>query len=119
MRHKHADVITAWANGKSVSFFDPLTNKWLKYLGGQPFFNVDLEWRIDPEEPKWWENIPEHGVLCWYGGKYHNLPTESRCIDIIVAYRPEEDLPPFISTAGTRYAKCLPLTNEEIERFKR
>ena len=99
MRHKHADVITAWANGKSVSFFDPLTKKWLNYLGGQPFFNVDLEWRIDPEEPNWWENIPEHGVLVKDKEDHKNIMLwlQNFC----------------------RTDDFIPLTNEEIEAFKR
>ena len=98
MRHKHADVITAWANGKSVSFFDPLTKKWLKYLGGQPFFNVDLEWRIDPKEPEWWENIPKHGILVESVNGRHTA---------IMFYEPMD------------VTEWIPLTNEEIERFKR
>ena len=98
MRHKHADVIIAWANGKSVSFFDPLTKKWLKYLGGQPFFNVDLEWRIDPEEPNWWENIPEYGILA-----------ESVLGQFVAVLKAEPN----------DVTEWIPLTNEEIERFKR
>ena len=99
MRHKHADVITAWANGKSVSFFDPLTKKWLKYLGGQPFFNVDLEWRIDPEEPNWWENIPSYGILVKSKHTGAVYVFGLRDVEVKDHYRP--------------------LSNEEIERFKR
>lgn len=48
--HKHADIITAWAEGKNVSFFDKNTKSWIRYIGGHPFFNSTLDWRIDPDD---------------------------------------------------------------------
>ena len=58
-----------------------------------------LEWRIDPEEPNWWENIPEHGVLVKDKEDHKN----------IMLWRQN----------FCRTDDYIPLTNEEIERFKR
>ncbi len=55
------------------------------------------QWDIKPKEPNWWENIPEHGLLV------RSKNTKSIYVAKKVAY-PEE---------------CTPLTNEEIEAFKR
>ena len=67
---------------------------YLKY----PAFEVDSEYRIKPKEPEWWENIPAHGILV----KGENSG------QVIALYG-----------RATTYAMWTPLTNEEIERFKR
>ena len=59
---------------------------------------MELEQNVKPKEPEWWENIPEHGILVksnLYGGYalFQTEPIEPQCF--------------------------TPLTNEEIERFKR
>lgn len=95
-RHKHADIIHAWAEGAEVQFKD-LSGKWIDLVDSPRFFE-DTEYRIKPKEPKWWENIPGHGILV--KGKKSN--------QVIAVY----------GTTNT-YEMWEPLTNEEIERFKR
>lgn len=46
-RHKHADVIIAWANGEEVQIFNPNTKQWLDLTFGAPTF-MEEEYRIKP-----------------------------------------------------------------------
>jgi len=99
MRHKHADIIHAWADGSEVQV-RCYNGVWKDVV--TPSFDDSSEYRIKPGEPKWWENIPEHGIL-----------VRSKNSGAIVA----------IYSRDTNYAlgvsSWTPLTNEEIERFKR
>ena len=40
MRHKHADLICAWANGAQIQYYDAIMCRW-----------------SDNENPKWYEGI--------------------------------------------------------------
>jgi hypothetical protein len=100
MRHKHADVIHAWAEGAEVEAFNPATGKWVST--DLPVFYNCYEYRIKPKEPEWWENIPEHGVLVRSNQDY----------SVTVIFN--ADIPLNVSAQD-----WTPLTNEEIERFKR
>ena len=99
MRHKWADLIIDWAEGAEIEI-KTRDGKWEKTI---PSWNEYLEYRIKPKEPEWWENIPEHGVLCWVS----DIDESTRnVIDRIT-----------VKNDGWRY--ITPLTNEEIEAFKR
>ena len=52
-RHKHADVIIAWAEGKDVQVRDEGTNRWYDVRGKFPRFNEDREHRIKPPAKKY------------------------------------------------------------------
>ena len=52
-RHKHADVIIAWAEGKDVQVQDEGTNRWYDVGGKFPIFNEDREHRIKPPAKKY------------------------------------------------------------------
>ena len=95
-KHKHADLIHAWAEGAIIQC-KLNQSDWvdLKFP-----VNDKYEYRIKPEEPKWWENIPEHGLLVRNKTSGHIYGVTSR--DNVVN--------PHL---------YIPLTNEEIERFKR
>jgi hypothetical protein len=95
MRHKHADLIIAWANGSVLESND--LGEWRELIEPHYIFKPDCEYRIKPKEPEWWENIPEHGVLA--RSKWSN--TVRLLLSVI---SPDE---------------WTPLTNEEIERLKR
>lgn len=94
-RHKHADLIHAWAEGAKIEI-ENCNGDWTEIA--HPNFAQENNYRIKPKELKWWENIPGHGILV--KGKKSN--------QVIAVY----------STANT-YEMWEPLTNEEIERFKR
>ena len=95
-RHKHADLIHAWAEGAEIEGFNPNTGEWVHT--NAPNFNRNYEYRIKPKEPEWWDNIPEHGVLC----RHEN---DANAISLI--------------RSSILASFWIPLTNEEIERFKR
>ncbi len=50
-RHKHADVIIAWAEGKAVQVWDSDNQKWLDVVAEVPAFRCD-EYRIKPPPAK-------------------------------------------------------------------
>lgn len=94
MRHKHADVIHAYAEGAEVELKCPDgTWMYMRY----PAFDVSMEYRVKPKEPNWWENIPEHGILV----------QDTKGGDVYRLYRTNNP------------DSWIPLTNEEIEAFKR
>ena len=51
-RHKHADVIIAWAEGKDVQVWDCDNQKWLDVTGEKPLFTWD-KYRIKPPAKKY------------------------------------------------------------------
>ena len=52
-RHKHADVIIAWAEGEDVQVWDEGTKRWYNIVGKFPLFNEDREHRIKPPAKKY------------------------------------------------------------------
>ena len=52
-RHKHADVIVAWAEGKDVQVWDKDTKCWCDVVKSIPFFDKDWEYRIKPPPKKY------------------------------------------------------------------
>ena len=54
-RHKHADVIVAWAEGEDVQVWDEDNNCWLdvKSYSSAPSFNERWEYRIKPPTKKY------------------------------------------------------------------
>jgi hypothetical protein len=90
--------------------------------------------QLKQPEPKWYENIPEQGVLCWCEGEHKgerfkdDIPCK-RILARIDSYSPKPTAPrkdSFIANWGflnrehwTWYENVQPLTNEEIEEFKR
>jgi len=73
-------------------------------------FDNSGDWQIY-KEPKWYENIPDGGVLCWVKGL--GRPTIITTID---KYEPIEECP-FSSITKVRYQKVWPLTKQEIQVF--
>ena len=94
MRHKHADLIHAWADGAEIEI--KLGSEWVAEK--VPDWHGEWEYRIKPKEPEWWENIPKHGILVESVNGRHTA---------IMFYEPMD------------VTEWTPLTNEEIERFKR
>ena len=52
-RHKHADVIIAWAEGKDVQVKAPLVGEWCALSITTPHFYEDWEYRIKPATKKY------------------------------------------------------------------
>jgi hypothetical protein len=112
------EVFQALADGKDIEVarakeripYSSIDTGYYSAMHPKHFSNY--EWRIKPEPPKWYENIPEHGVLCWVGD---NKPfVESTKIVNIIKMR---EVNQFISIRGARWNYALPLTNEEIKQF--
>ena len=57
MRHKHYDMIVAWAEGKTVQNFNDIYNQW-EDVNGAPFWIDSFQYRIKPEpKPDWCKRI--------------------------------------------------------------
>ena len=52
-RHKHADVIIAWAEGKDVQVWDEGAKCWCDVGASSPSFNEDWEYRVKPPAKKY------------------------------------------------------------------
>jgi hypothetical protein len=47
MRHKHADLICAWANGAQIQTYRPFTEEWIDTLA--PAWVEGSRYRVKPE----------------------------------------------------------------------
>lgn len=116
-RHKWADLIIEWAEGAEIqSSYSGNTddNPWLDCMQCPAWDSEYIKFRLKPKEPDWWENIPEHGVLCW---TYDVEENTKRYLDSIVEV---VDYSSYKFTGiNNAWESAIPLTNEEIERFKR
>ena len=63
-RHKHADVIIAWAEGKDVQVRNPIEGSWLDLTISTPKF-TDEEYRIKPLAKKY-----RVALFSYSGGSY-------------------------------------------------
>lgn len=97
-RHVHADLIHAWAEGAEIELMGN-NGEWI-YIGGSIAWVPEHEYRIKPKESEWWENIPEHGVL-----------VKSKITAKVFAITGCDGI--------SNPELYVPLTNEEIEKFKR
>ena len=116
-RHKWADFIHLWAEGAKIEYNNienPDDYGWLD--DNEPCWHSEnLKFRIKPKESAWWENMPEHGVLCWVSDIDETTKTTIERITFVLN---EDDFFRFQSYES-RWKYATPLTNEEIEEFKR
>lgn len=75
MRHKHADVIHAWAEGEEIQY--RTGTDWFEFIGAQPSFCF-YDWRIKPKIVK------REGWVAIFNNRRDDLPS---CCGI---YRTEE-----------------------------
>lgn len=81
-------------------------------------FMQPANWQIY-EEPKWYENIPESGVLCWVSNSDKGIhSTNKTIVAIINDYQINSPYKyNFISVISTRHLEAEPLTKQEIQIF--
>ena len=119
MRHKWADLIIEWAEGAEIQC-DHVEHtdysNWMDCGKRTPQWCSEvLKFRIKPKEQDWWENIPEHGVLCWVS----DIDESTRNIIERITFVVNEDDFYRFRSHETRWKYATPLTNKEIEEFKR
>ena len=105
-RHKHADLIHAWAEGAEIEIKG---GDGIWYEVSKPAWDIDYKYRLKPKEPEWYDNIPAHGVLCWW----------NRGITLITGKDGNSYIHNKSQYIRSETHEPIPLTNEEIERFKR
>ncbi len=103
-QHKHADLINALAEGAEIQyrFKGGLASEMWINISPQSLLDA-YEFRVKPKEPDWWENIPKHGALFKY------VTDEGLANGSIRVF--------YSRPIGAK--NWVPLTNEEIEVFKR
>lgn len=68
-KHKHADVITAWANGETIQCSQGSEWHDIDYLDDlTPDFHSSLfQWRVKPKSNTVWVNVyPDGDVTMWH-----------------------------------------------------
>lgn len=118
MRHPHADLIIAWAEGAEIQWYNKEHDGWgvVKY----PSWCPHEQYRIKPKKPQWYEDIPAHGVLCWVSDE-HETPAK-RVMRLILSINTN---PPFnhpqiaFEDCATLWRYATPLTDDEIKQFLR
>ena len=106
-RHKWADLIIEWAEGAEIQnnyVENPDDSGWMDCEETPLWHSKNLKFRRKPKEPGWRENIPEHGLLCWVSDEGESV---RRIVDRITVEN------------KNAWTYITPLTNEEIEAFKR
>lgn len=110
MKHKHAELIHAWADGAEIEMLTSIG--WC--ASRAPTWDENSKYRLKSKEPEWYENIPLQGVLCWV----FNNEGDTKNIDIIISYK-KRILYGFVSLHGDVWNCATPLTNDEIKGFLR
>lgn len=94
-RHKHADVIIAWAKGKDIQVWSSVNSRWEDFKGNWPNFLADTEYRIKPSTKKYRValfNTPSWGAIAVadngenQGLSYEALPGFARWLTDWVEY---------------------------------
>ena len=109
MRHPHADILHAYAEGAEIEWFDGQNWKTTPH----PPFAPTTKYRIKPQEKPWYENIPSHGVLCWVSDTTEN-PDENSAIAIVM-----HKSNVYVTHKPSTWTYATPLTNDEIKQFLR
>ena len=65
-RHKHADVIIAWAEGAGVQVWDRGTKRWYDVKTSSPIFIEDWEYRVKPPTKKYRVALFESDTSIYY-----------------------------------------------------
>lgn len=62
----HAELIKAWADGAEIQYWDDDNNRWkdCKGYSGFPTWDVELQYRIKPEEDEQWK--PKEGETYYF-----------------------------------------------------
>jgi hypothetical protein len=111
MRHPHADLIHAWAEGAEIEVKH--NGEWTDIAQDIPPYAPTREYRIKPQPKPWYENIPPHGVLCWVSNKVDIGP------DLMAIHKYDKDEKRFYSKRLLSWAYATPLTDDEIRQFLR
>lgn len=105
--HKHSELIKAWADGAWIEY---LTDNGRWELIPEPQWYNDTQYRIKPEELKWYDNIPFRGRLCWVWDKYKN----NKRIEVVYSYC---TLTNCFCGSSAKFKNAVPLTAKEIAHF--
>jgi len=73
-KHRHYDVIVAWAAGEEIEYWSESMEKWFAHTGPDtPAFRNFSDWRIKPKRVKkeGWVNVYPGNFLCYFHSKVH------------------------------------------------
>jgi len=80
-------------------------------------FNDYSSWQIY-KEPKWYENIPDGGVLCWCTQEIEADIFIHNIVGCIIRHEPETNFAnKFVLKSGALCGSAIPLTEQEIQVF--
>jgi len=107
---KHAEVRKQWIDeGQPPVQFKRTDGTWVDVDSSEISWLLKFEYRLKPRE--WYEDIPEHGVLCWV----KEGENKRWFADVIIKYYPD-DVYPYTSTWSS-YKYARPMTKDEAMKF--
>ena len=114
------EVFQALADGREIELSCKRKDKsWLSLENYYNCLKYDIfqfyNWRIKPEPPKWYENIPSHGILCWVSDRNPKIEFGLACITKVEVGNYQE----YVDRNDISWSYATPLTNEEIKQFLR
>ena len=122
--HNHVELWNHLINGGKIKHINSnsecigeLNNEGIFIIRGNNARNAH-SWQSTPKEwypyiePKWYENIPEQGVLCWV---WH-INVDLRIPLIITAYVPEDKFK-FKNICGSGLANAEPVKPGELDKY--
>jgi hypothetical protein len=117
------EVFQALTEGKKIELVPRLES--CDWLGLHTYFKLldddvfeSLNWCIkaEAELPKWYENIPSHGVLCWLHDNIEYPNSSNSSLAVIIEFSLDGN---YIDQLFNEWFYATPLTNEEIKQFLR
>jgi len=111
-KHKHCDLIKAWADGAAIEYYDVTNDTWDDI--SVPSWHTETLYRLKPKLiDNILDNIPENGVLCWVSDEVKN-PNSDNYLKIINHIHEEGG---YFDDKYTHWNYVIPLTKEEIMSF--
>lgn len=88
-----AELRKAVADGKTIQIYNEMADVWENmpkrwwktnfYEDYKMFSPVGFRIKPENEEPNWYDNIPDDGIICWVWDNYE----DRKCLRLVVGFR--------------------------------
>ena len=91
-KHKHAELIKAWADGAEIEVHYKSLNKW--YVVNDPAWSGDFEFRVKPKKPTRFLTVKELSDSSIFGKEslpHENVETHFKLHELVQEYETDFD----------------------------